>query len=820
MKRDSWEEIEYGEDWVYDEEEMPGADQEEPLGTEPAVRATDGELNKFTLSMETLFEILSDPTLDRDTYRRCVEWIRRLTAGALASAASGLREEGRLAIQRLTDEVLPRVEDPVIPIVAIPALQRLTFSVITDGTTYQLGSFCLHSIARDARKRGHDEAASRALDALSELATERVKATSRKEGLLYSSFTNPLRRAVSGQNASETGYAEAEKDSFDLYRIREQARRAAPDPYAVLKTTVERLVTVMPEPKPGTSVLQFARDVDRLAKLPKGLMHDYIYLPDRAVEIELARLGRTAIDCKAVAHVESVARALSEITEKAFEQGFDRRAILGVRELLELLAEAVSTQCAEVVQRLCGIIDSLVRSVAQRGVDALSSGRALARDVRRERFFRILSGRLASLLDAVLGCPDRAMTSPVGDLVLEWPWWGGASRGQVEVLVWTEVLGALDRRDWTMRYPGRGTAGPGGDATDTAGEQTRRREEEILSEFGSHPSLRVRLFGELKRTLHSYSQSDDPGPVIVAIAGLWREDVRAAEHGGEHPYGASFQQLLEEALKRIGEDGNGVSNLRLGDRRAGFHPRVREWLEAAVEWERTPSCRWRPAEGHVPTSSPVLTGSVLESLAGALRVMALSAPNGSGPEGDQCVWSGWMAPESFRARAPGPAYGRRAREDHLGANEQRRGPDDDRVYVGLRRAHGVIVLVREPDGSQRLLRDAEGRARGVFEWGYGGGGPHDLAPVLLDDALEELTRCPSCHGASFGEYGDPSYCRFCHGSRRRPEMHRLSLALVDEKVAGWRRERRGVNWQISRSELLGWALRSLEEEAASAGQRA
>ncbi len=60
----------------------------------------------------------------------------------------------------------------------------------------------------------------------------------------------------------------------------------------------------------------------------------------------------------------------------------------------------------------------------------------------------------------------------------------------------------------------------------------------------------------------------------------------------------------------------------------------------------------------------------------------------------------------------------------------------------------TFVVVGEPDGSLRLLRDAETRARGLFTWGYGGTGPHTLADVLLADVLAGHARCPACLGAA------------------------------------------------------------------------
>lgn len=51
----------------------------------------------------------------------------------------------------------------------------------------------------------------------------------------------------------------------------------------------------------------------------------------------------------------------------------------------------------------------------------------------------------------------------------------------------------------------------------------------------------------------------------------------------------------------------------------------------------------------------------------------------------------------------------------------------DWSYHGLRIDDEALVIVEEPDGSRRLLRDPEARARGEFAWGYGGSGLYGLA---------------------------------------------------------------------------------------------
>jgi hypothetical protein len=89
----------------------------------------------------------------------------------------------------------------------------------------------------------------------------------------------------------------------------------------------------------------------------------------------------------------------------------------------------------------------------------------------------------------------------------------------------------------------------------------------------------------------------------------------------------------------------------------------------------------------------------------------------------------------------------------------------------------TFVVVEEPDGSQRLLRDAEARARGMFTWGYGGTGPHTLAEVLVADTLAGDARCPACMGAAPCGAG-VAQCRSCGDAGRRGGTEQAAETLV------------------------------------------
>ncbi|MGW1341388.1 hypothetical protein ACWCOV_10075 [Kribbella sp. NPDC002412] len=136
----------------------------------------------------------------------------------------------------------------------------------------------------------------------------------------------------------------------------------------------------------------------------------------------------------------------------------------------------------------------------------------------------------------------------------------------------------------------------------------------------------------------------------------------------------------------------------------------------------------------------------------------------------------------------------------------------DRSYSGLRDGE-TLVLVEEYDGSTRLLRDSESRARAEFEWGYGGGGPTTLAEVLTTDALGDLVLCPACLGGA-AYTSNLVHCRECTETGLAPQLLELQLSIA-EKVETLPRDREPAQrpaavWTWTRREILEHALRNLE----------
>jgi hypothetical protein len=120
------------------------------------------------------------------------------------------------------------------------------------------------------------------------------------------------------------------------------------------------------------------------------------------------------------------------------------------------------------------------------------------------------------------------------------------------------------------------------------------------------------------------------------------------------------------------------------------------------------------------------------------------------------------------------------------------------IYRGCFIDGAEAVIIDEPDGSQRLLRDAELRARGTFTWGYRGRGPSDLAEALITDILDPHTRCPACLGAVLCG-ADMVHCATCDNIGLHPDVESAAAALVETFVHRLSKEH---GWQLEASTLL------------------
>ncbi|MFI6827561.1 hypothetical protein ACIBG5_10710 [Kribbella sp. NPDC050241] len=134
----------------------------------------------------------------------------------------------------------------------------------------------------------------------------------------------------------------------------------------------------------------------------------------------------------------------------------------------------------------------------------------------------------------------------------------------------------------------------------------------------------------------------------------------------------------------------------------------------------------------------------------------------------------------------------------------------DWSYAGLRGPE-TLVRVDTQDGSRRLLRDLESRARGEFEWGYGGTGPTTLAEIISLDALDDLVWCQACLGGSACA-GELIRCAECKGTGFTAQLCDFQLAVA-ERVESLPRSNDG--WLWTRREILDHALDTLARSKVS-----
>ena len=146
---------------------------------------------------------------------------------------------------------------------------------------------------------------------------------------------------------------------------------------------------------------------------------------------------------------------------------------------------------------------------------------------------------------------------------------------------------------------------------------------------------------------------------------------------------------------------------------------------------------------------------------------------------------------------------------------------DERDYWGVEYDEDELVLVQEVDGSRRLLRDGECRARSRINWGYGGSGPYDLASLLVADALGPLAYCPSCFGA-IGAAAGFVQCPVCEDGMR-PGLWELQracnwltsrLAQAPGILRVTENTPPGAQWHIRRTDLLDFLVRKIAEFSA------
>jgi hypothetical protein len=356
--------------------------------------------------------------------------------------------------------------------------------------------------------------------------------------------------------------------------------------YELLESTVDRLIAVLASPRPASTgwsgghheAGSFGSDIERLGRIGQSLYTQYRYSTCDAIETHLETVGATLIGADAgpsiptdrtgwrVAHLsrrpspaQLIAEALRDLAISAFDNGYDRRALLTGRRLLGL-ATAAATAGDQValnvyadalylfVNRTTYHTDSPV--VAARGAAVIAGLIRESDDLRR-----------------ALPAPPWETDSPASHLQTL-PWQARHWEFELATAAWRSELRAAG---WLSEARTRTrTTAPGGRLPDVVRELA-------LEELASHPWGADALY-----------------PTALLLT-LWADAMAARATGDEEPaeklatyvndrYAAHDDPyVLDEDDQELEEDADEVP------RRRPVDPRLRTLTDAITAWAAMPS---------------------------------------------------------------------------------------------------------------------------------------------------------------------------------------------------------------------------------------
>jgi hypothetical protein len=419
-----------------------------------------------------------------------------------------------------------------------------------------------------------------------------------------------------------------------------------------------------------------------------------------------------------------IAEALRDMAIEAFENGYDRRALLTGRRLLSLAT--IATTAGD--QVALNVYADAIYLFVNRTTYHTDSPAVAARGA------VVIAGLIRESDDLRRALPAGRVDGDSPSEKLRYlPWQAQDAEFELAEQAWQSELRAVG---WL--FDSR-TAKPVADADARLPETIR---DLALGELVDHPWA-----------------ADAVYPMALLLT-LWADAVAARTSGDEAPaqsLAASLDDLYtarEEDKPYLLEEDDESASLQPGDEADGapgsrlVDPRLRTLVEAMTVWATTPAITTAEMPASADGSRHLL--SVLSQAAGQL-------PN-------------WR-------------------------------------YHGVIDAAGDhLVLVEYPDGQRTLLRDREAGARGVFTWGYSGGGPYAFARTLARHAAGPLLRCPDCLGTSpvTGEFVTCVSCR--NSGRRRGEgalvMLRVTRLISSLPAPDSATARPAVTWTRTRAEIL------------------
>lgn len=565
------------------------------------------------------------------------------------------------------------------------------------------------------------------------------------------------------------------------------ARHRHSDAYNLLEEGVALLVSACASPTPDDAtwpggwrgVEALEEDIQRLSSIGVSMYEAGLYPPTDRIERAIERIGARVVHGR---RSELQAAELSSVMgwrvgEMALEQTTAHSVTKALRELAtEAWRAGFARRSLLTLRRLVSIFTLVVES----GNSKLSE--ELSEDL------QVCVIRTAKSTDVYIAERERSRQL-VLSLAPELMALGKAARSQSDNELWKQVFDTLDTIAWspagseieaaTQTYSYFLAGMDSADTFDTGQPSNvttwNRRPHGYPEQLA--PQVREHLLHELEFQAHS----GQPGIALVTLLALWRDAILQDD---PHVF-ESLRNALDEHVLGEGRCDSKLPTLWIpSEDTSDVAPRM-----------DGPRIHWRlvevTSETHRWLTVKLATG---DSTPAVLPPVNTSDSN------------------------------LRSLIDTCGAENL----VDERHYWGVESGGDCFVLVQEADGSRRLLRDSEERARTQFTWGYSGAGPHHLGEALVADMLGALAYCPSCFGA-ISAGGGLVECASCDGDGlRRNELWSLHRAVYNvtaslpKKPDPLLQETEGTpsraQWGLSRRALLQMAVRL--DDAFSADDRA
>jgi hypothetical protein len=560
--------------------------------------------------------------------------------------------------------------------------------------------------------------------------------------------------------------------------LRERKRQAGA--YDVLEAGVALLVSASAAPTPDDAswpggwrgVDALKADIHRLSSIGTSLYKSGRYPPTDQVERAIEALGVRIVSGR---QPELQAYELSDVTSwRLGELGLERTTAQAVTEALRQLAveawhAGFGRRALLTIRRLAAIFELAVRGGDTKLVDDIAG------DLQRVLI------HTAKWTDGSLAERERSRQL-ILSLAPDFAAFGQRMQLQTDDELWRQAFDALDGAGWsaagseieaaaeTYLYFLSGIEAEGavyaGGPTDVVSWDRRPK----CQPCRLLPKVREQLFHELKYE----ATASRPNLALMAIMALWRDAQLCSEAAALE----AFRDALSEHVLK-----NGRCDFELPEL---WFPRD-ENVDRPPRFER-----------------PLIHCRVFDVASEAHRWASRKLAGGE--EGPAVLPQVTTPDADLRSLLADYGMGKLVNQ---------------RQYWGIESDQECLVLIEEADGSRRLLRDCEGKARAQFTWGYFGTGPHNLSEALAADILGALAYCPSCFGA-IPASGGLVTCPSCNGDGLRALDLYLLQHACHSVITGLRKRPDpalqdsdgsppGAQWRLTRTDLLQRAIELADE---------